>query len=89
MNAFTFDELRKTIGSCLGSDTATELTEASLDVELHELGYDSLTVYEFVMKLQDELAIKITDQDIDTMNTPRAVIDFVNGQLARRQSCTT
>jgi acyl carrier protein len=64
MNAFTLDELKKTISSCLGSDIATELTEASLDVELDELGYDSLTVYEFVMKLQDELAIKITDQDI-------------------------
>lgn len=89
MNKFTLDELKKIVTACLGSDTAAELTEANLDVELHELGYDSLTVYEFVTKIQDDLAIRITDEDVDTMTTPRAVIDFVNGQLAGRQSCTS
>jgi minimal PKS acyl carrier protein len=89
MNKFTIDDLKKIVGACLGGDTAAELTAASLDVELYELGYDSLTVYEFVMKLQDDLSISITDEDIDTMKTPRAVIDFVNGRLAVRQSCTS
>lgn len=82
MNEFTVTELKKIVDACLGGDTAAELTEANLDVELHDLGYDSLTVYEFVMKIQDDLAISITDADIDTMKTPRAVVDFVNGRLA-------
>lgn len=89
MNRFTVDELKKIVAACLGGDTAAELTETNLDAELHELGYDSLTVYEFMMKIQDDLVIGITDADIDTMTTPRAVIDFINVQLAARQSCTS
>ncbi len=89
MNKFNVGELKKIVDTCEGGDTATELTAANLDVELHELGYDSLTVYEFVTKIQDDLAMSITDEEIDIMTTPRAVIDFVNGRLAGRQSCTS
>lgn len=86
MNEFTLDELKKIVDSCLGGDNAAKLTAANLDVELHDLGYDSLTVYEFATKLQDDLAINITDRDIDTMTTPRTVLDLVNGRLTEATS---
>jgi minimal PKS acyl carrier protein len=89
MDKFNVSELKKIVDTCEGGNTAIELTEANLDVALDDLGYDSLTVYEFVTKIQDDLAMVITDEEIDTMTTPRAVIDFVNGRLAEKQSCTS
>lgn len=82
MKQFTIDDLKQTVDACLGSETATLLDGKVIDERFDELGYDSLAVYEFVTRLQDELSIAISDDDVDTLKTPRAVIDFVNGRLA-------
>ncbi len=82
MSQFTMDDLRKTVDSCLGSGGTEPLTDANVDTELDDLGYDSLAITEFIMKLQDDLCISITDEEIDNLRTPRAVIDFINQRLA-------
>ncbi|MGH3685605.1 MAG: phosphopantetheine-binding protein [Pseudonocardiaceae bacterium] len=82
MSPFTVGDLRKTVDSCLGGGGAQPLTDANLDTELDELGYDSLSIYEFVTKLQEDLHIAITDEEIDDLRTPRAMIDFINRRLA-------
>ncbi len=82
MSQFTIDDLRKTIDSCLGGGGAKPLTDATIDTELDDLGYDSLSIYEFVIKLQEDLHISITDEEIDDLRTPRTVIDFINHRLA-------
>lgn len=82
MSQFTVDDLRKIIDSCLGGDGAALVTDATVDTELDDLGYDSLAIYELVLKLQDDLHISITDEEIDELRTPRAVIDFINRRLA-------
>jgi act minimal PKS acyl carrier protein len=81
MSQFTMDDLRKTIDSCLGSNSTEPLTDANVDTKLDDLGYDSLSIIEFITKLQDDLHISITDEEIDDLHTPRAVIDFINRQL--------
>jgi acyl carrier protein len=84
MNEFTVVNLRKTVDACLGGGGGLEpLTEANLDTDLLDLGYDSLTVYELVTKLQDDLHIAVSDDEVDTMRTPRAVVDLVNRRLAK------
>jgi acyl carrier protein len=83
MNEFSVVDLRKIVDVCLGGGDGVEpLTEANLDAELADLGYDSLTLYEVVTKLQDDLHISITDDEIDAMKTARAVVELVNGRLA-------
>jgi minimal PKS acyl carrier protein len=82
MDRFTMDELRKTIDSCLGSDRTESLTDATADTDFDDLGYDSLSIYEFVTALQDNLHISITDEEIEGLRTPRVVIDFINRRLA-------
>jgi acyl carrier protein len=79
MSKFTVDDLRNTIESCLGGGGGTEpVVTDNIDIKLDDLGYDSLSIYEFVTKLQDDLHISITDEEIDSLHTPRAVIDLVN-----------
>lgn len=81
MPEFTLTDLRRTVDGCLGARDAAELTDQALDERFDELGLDSLAVYEIVTMLQDELAIPISDEAIDAMITPRAVLDFVNERL--------
>jgi acyl carrier protein len=35
-------------------------------------------------RLQDDYGIRITDAQIDTLDTPRAVVDLVNSELAQQ-----
>lgn len=83
MSEFTVFDLRKTVDACIGGGSGgiEPLTEDNLDAELTDLGYDSLTVYEFVTKLQDDLRIAIGDDDIELMRTPRSVLELVNRRL--------
>jgi acyl carrier protein len=81
MTDFTLAELKSVIESCIGADNATELDASTLDVEMVDLGVDSLAVYEVVTRLQDDWHIKISDEEVDIMKTPRHVIDFVNLRL--------
>jgi acyl carrier protein len=78
MTSFTIAELNTTIAKCLGHDAGGEVTEGSLDSEFAELGYDSLAVYELMTRLQDDVGIPISDDEIDELTTPRLVIEFVN-----------
>ena len=82
MTGFTLVKFQRVVESCVGVDSSVELTADHLDTELVDLGLDSLTVYEVVTLLQDDLRIRISDDEIDAIKTPRALIDFVNGRLA-------
>ncbi|WP_028936624.1 phosphopantetheine-binding protein [Pseudonocardia spinosispora] len=84
MTQFTLADLSTTVEACVGAGGGTEpLTEANLDTALDDLGYDSLSIYEFVTTLQDNLHITITDDEIDSLRTPRSVVDLVNQRLAQ------
>lgn len=80
MNRFTVAELKQTIAKCLGTESVSELDSDSIDTNFADLGYDSLAVYEVMTRLQDELGIPISDEEIDSITTPRLVIDFVNSR---------
>ncbi|MFC0436773.1 acyl carrier protein [Kutzneria buriramensis] len=82
MTDFPLAELKRVVESCVGTDNAAEIEESTLDVELVELGLDSLAVYEVVTRLQDELGITVSDEEIDGLRTPRQVLEFVGGRLA-------
>lgn len=81
MEDFTLADLKEIAGRSLGAKDTPELTEETLDTGLVELGYDSLAVYELVTMLQDELGVRIADEEIEDLRTPRAVIELVSGRL--------
>jgi len=58
-------------------------TEAcDLDRSFKEYSLDSITYLELVMDLEREFNISIPDEKIETLMTPRAVIEFVEALLA-------
>lgn len=81
MTALVLREFERIVRSCVGADSIDALDEASLGIEFAELGLDSLAVYEIVTRIQDELHVTITDEEIDVLTTPGKLIDFVNSRL--------
>ncbi|MEU7881469.1 acyl carrier protein [Microbispora bryophytorum] len=82
MKQLTVATLRTIVDACVGTDgSTTRVDDSVLDTTWDELGLDSLAVYEVVTRLQDELGVRISDDDIDTFGTPRLMIDSINGRL--------
>ncbi|SEK75603.1 acyl carrier protein [Streptacidiphilus jiangxiensis] len=82
MSAFTLDEFRRIVELTLGDAEADSLSESSLDTQFEDLGYDSLAVYEMVVRIQDDYPVTISDEELDGLKTPAALIAHVDGALA-------
>ncbi|CAM5394327.1 Acyl carrier protein OS=Streptomyces fumanus OX=67302 GN=GCM10018772_33950 PE=4 SV=1 [Streptomyces fumanus] len=62
------------------ADTST-LTEEALDTRFTDLSVDSLAVLEVVTQIQDEFQVRVPDAAMEEMETPRQILDYVNGLL--------
>ncbi|TVL88160.1 acyl carrier protein [Streptomyces sp. SAJ15] len=75
----TLDRLRQIMRATLGSAAdALDLDGEILDTPFADLEIDSLAVLEIVTQIQDEYRMRIPDDAVDAMKTPRAVLDYVN-----------
>jgi acyl carrier protein len=74
----TFEDLRRILIECAGLAHGVEFTDDNLDTELTELGYDSLALLETAARIKQEFGVDISDEQITTLETPRAVLDTVN-----------
>ncbi|MFJ4006563.1 acyl carrier protein [Streptomyces sp. NPDC090023] len=81
MKEFTLFDLQQTVAACVGTENADVIDQASLDVSFTDLGMDSLSVYEMITKVQDDLSLTITDEEMDELKTPRLLIGHVNDRL--------
>lgn len=81
MSAFTLDELKVVVHEASGVTDGVSLDENTLDETMRELGYDSLAVLEIASKIQRDFGIDMPDEAIEGMQTPRAILDYVNSQL--------
>lgn len=54
------------------------LTEAT---KLGDLGVDSIELMEFIINLEDEFALEISDDTIDQMDKVSDLLDYLSGQL--------
>lgn len=54
------------------------LTEAT---KLDDLGVDSIELMEFIINLEDEFALEISDDTIDHMDKVSDLLDYLSGQL--------
>ena len=64
--------------SIIAEKLKMEPAEIRDDATLAELGADSLDMVEIIMKLEEELAIEINDEDAETLHNVRSVIDYVH-----------
>ena len=54
------------------------LTEAT---KLHDLGVDSIELMEFIINLEDEFSLEISDNTIDHMDKVSDLLDYLSEQL--------
>ncbi|MFH8882347.1 acyl carrier protein [Streptomyces californicus] len=79
-STMTFDNLKDIMSRCTGE--TEDLTEEHLNLDFTEIGYDSLAILEIASQIQREYGLQIPDEAIEEMNSPQAVIDYVNNSLA-------
>jgi act minimal PKS acyl carrier protein len=77
MNEITLDDLRRVMAACAGADDDVDLNGDIIDVTFADLGYDSLAVMETVAILEREHKVKISDERIADLPTPRAMLDEI------------
>lgn len=85
MNDITREKILEIINVNIESKKV-EITEEMLDVDLNELGLDSLSFVKIIVDLEDNFEIEIPDEKliISEMNTVNKIIEVVietkNGQ---------
>lgn len=82
MSAFTLAEFQQIVQQTLDAAEAESLGQNTVDTTFGDLGWDSLTVYELVVRIQDDYPVTIDDGELDRLGTPAALIAHVDGLLA-------
>ncbi|PRX99102.1 acyl carrier protein [Allonocardiopsis opalescens] len=78
----TIDDLRRMLIACAGETRPAALAGDFADRDFEELGYDSLALMETAARIQDAYGVRIPDERVADLRTPRAVLDAVNGAPA-------
>jgi act minimal PKS acyl carrier protein len=78
----TIDDLRRMLAACAGENNESRWGEDVLEKEFDDLGYDSLARIEVAACIEKEYGVKIPDEQITELHTPRQMLDFVNNTLA-------
>ncbi|MEW1584732.1 phosphopantetheine-binding protein [Micromonospora vinacea] len=85
MSQLTLDDLRRILETSSGVVEQTDWTDpATLDAPFDDLGYDSLALLELAARVQQEYEVRIPDDAVSIMKTPRLAVDYVNQRLADR-----
>jgi acyl carrier protein len=69
-------------------DLVTEMDDLSpTDIKpeteiVHDLGLDSLQVYELVIDLESRFEIRISDDELERVNTVQDVVDLIYGMTS-------
>ncbi|MCF3175861.1 acyl carrier protein [Streptomyces sioyaensis] len=82
MATLTLDDLRRILVSCAGENDDLDLNGDILDSAFQDLGYDSLALMETVARIQREYGVDVSDDDMAEVETPRALLESVNGAQA-------
>jgi act minimal PKS acyl carrier protein len=55
-----------------------------LDTSFEDLGYDSLAVLQLAVRIELECGVKVAEDRLPELTTPRAVLKLVNGRHPTR-----
>lgn len=86
MSELTLQDLRKILEESSGEAEDFDWDRAdTLDTPFDEIGYDSLALLEVTARVQQEFKVKIPDEAVHEMKTPREALGYLNGRLATQQ----
>lgn len=82
MSNVTIEQLKDIMRVAAGEDESIDLNGDILDTPFMDLGYDSLALLETAARLKRDHGVAIADEDLHSLETPRALLDHVNARLA-------
>ncbi|MBN6040603.1 acyl carrier protein [Amycolatopsis sp. 195334CR] len=80
----TLDELRNLLRESAGVDEEVDLDGEILDTAFDELGYDSIAVIETVARITRDHGVRVEDDAVADVRTPRELLDLVNAASSVR-----
>jgi act minimal PKS acyl carrier protein len=80
MSKLTLDDLRNLMREAAGD--AGYLDGDILDVSFNDIGYDSLALLEAVARVERQYGVKIGDDAVANIESPRDFLELVNAKLA-------
>lgn len=82
MKELTLPELIQILQECAGVDEEGELVEGEAgDTTFEDLGYDSLALLETGARVERRFAVKLPEEELGTVRTPRQFVTLVNACL--------
>ncbi|MFD9944784.1 phosphopantetheine-binding protein [Nonomuraea sp. NPDC059023] len=82
MKELTLDDLRSLMRLSAGEDESIDLDGDIIDTTFKDLAYDSLAVLEMASRVERDWGVIVPDEVAATLETPRAVLDYVNERAA-------
>jgi minimal PKS acyl carrier protein len=82
MKTLTIDELLHILITCAGEEDLSTAGDDVADQAFADLGYDSLALMEAAAHIEQEYGVRIPDETLMELTTPRALLAEVNGHLA-------
>jgi minimal PKS acyl carrier protein len=82
MSALTIDDLKDILRKAAGEDESVDLDGDIADTVFSELGYDSLALLETTAIISHQYGITLSDDVLDSADTPGALLAEVNSVLA-------
>lgn len=83
MNELTMVGLAEIMRAAAGEDDTAKVARDIDDVSFVDLGFDSLALLETVALIKREHGVKLTDDELADLKTPRELLARVNAELAR------
>ncbi|MEU3977704.1 acyl carrier protein [Streptomyces bacillaris] len=77
----TLSQLQEVLRECAGEDEASMAVGVAPDQTFSDLGYDSLAILETQSRIQRDFGVKISDDAMQDLKTPKALVDHVNSLL--------
>jgi len=83
MSELTMDRLAEIMRTAAGDEDTAKAQREIDDVPFADLGFDSLALLETVALIKRENGVKLADDELTDLKTPRELLDRVNAELAR------
>jgi acyl carrier protein len=75
-------ELEEKVRKVLAENLGRDFEEVTLEARLEEdLDADSLDLVEAVLALEEELGVKIPEEEMESVKTVREAVDLVSGKI--------
>jgi act minimal PKS acyl carrier protein len=81
MSEFTVNDVRRILRDVAGADESVDLDGDIADTTFADLGYDSLALLEAAARVQRDLEVRLADDQLLAIRTPRELVELVD--LAR------